>query len=515
MIVADQSEVLDFLSRPETFGAAEVRRIDTHISAVFLAGTKAYKLKRAVIFPYLDFGTLERRREFCEAEVAVNRRTAPEIYERVAAITKEADGRLAFDGKGAALDFVVVMKRFDESGLFDRLAEAGRLTDDLLSRLADEVARFHDAAERRFDAGGFEGMAKVVALNEGDLGRHAGTAFEAAAVRRVVAASRAALSRVRAVLEERQRAGFVRRCHGDLHLRNICLYRGQPLLFDAIEFSETLACIDVLYDLAFLLMDLEHRDLRALANLAFNRYLARSADGPANLPGLAALPLFLSCRAAVRAHVGADAALAQTDAGERARGAGEARAYLDLAARLGAAPPARLVAVGGLSGTGKSTLARRLAPDIAPVPGALVLRSDTIRKSLWGVEEFARLPEEAYGHETTERVYGAIRERAEAALAAGHSVIADAVHARPDERAALERISARLSVPFLGLWLEAPAAELERRVATRVPDASDATVAVLRRQLELPLGEIAWRRIDASGATAATLAAARAALESA
>jgi aminoglycoside phosphotransferase family enzyme/predicted kinase len=514
MIVADQSEVIAFLSRPETYGAEDVRRIDTHISAVFLAGPKAYKLKRAVVFPYLDFGTLERRRNFCEAEVAINRRTAPQIYERVAAVTREAGGALALDGAGAPVDFVVVMRRFDDSGLFDRLAEKGALSDELMRQLGDEIARFHQAAERRLDSGGYDGMAKVVALNAQDLARHAQTILDAAAVSRIASRSQAEAARVRAVLEARRKAGFVRRCHGDLHLRNICLYENRPLLFDAIEFSEDLACIDILYDLAFLLMDLEHRGLRRLANLVFNRYLAQGGEVLANLAGLAALPLFLSCRAAVRAHVGGDAALLQRDDAEKSRLIAESQAYLDLAGRVIAPPPPRFVAVGGLSGTGKSTLARALAPEIEPVPGAVVLRSDTIRKRLWGVDEFTRLPPEAYAQPVTARVYGAIADQAQAALAAGHSVIADAVHARGEERAALERLATTLSVPFTGLWLEAPETELERRVGGREPDASDATVAVLRRQLELPLGDMTWRRVDAAGGALATLAAARAALSS-
>ena len=514
MIVADQSETIAFLSRPETFGVEEVRRIDTHISCIFLAGPKAYKLKRAVVFPYLDFGTAERRRNFCLAEVAVNRRTAPQIYERVAAVTREKTG-LALDGTGAAVDYLVVMNRFDEAGLFDRLSETGALSDDMMTALADEIARFHAAAERRADFGGFAAMVEVVAGNAENLARHVETVFPPAEVGILVFCSQGAAAKNGALLDARKVSGFVRRCHGDLHLRNICLFESRPLLFDAIEFSDPLACIDVFYDLAFLLMDLEHRGLRRLGNLVFNRYLAQAGDGAAQLPGLAALPLFLSCRAAVRAHVAADTALAQGDESAKAAGLAEARKYLDLASGLINPPPPRLIAVGGLSGTGKSTLARALAPEIGPAPGALVLRSDTIRKRLWGAEEFARLPEEAYSEQMTKRVYGAILAEAEAALKAGHAVVADAVHARPGERVALEALAAKLAVPFAGFWLEAPQPALERRVGGRVRDASDATVDVLRRQAELHLGEIAWQRIDASGGAEATLAAVRDAIAAA
>jgi aminoglycoside phosphotransferase family enzyme/predicted kinase len=509
VIVADQSEAIAFLSRPETYGGENPRRIDTHASVVFLAGTAAYKLKRAVVFPYLDFGTLERRKRFCDAEVAVNRRTAPEIYERTAAITREADGALAFDGRGAAVDYVVVMKRFDEAGLFDRLAERGKLTAELMALLAGEIARFHEAAEPVPGFGGYAGMAEIIEGNDENLRRHRNV-FDAQSVAKLTAQSQAAAERLRALLDARRESGFVRRCHGDLHLRNICLYEGRPLLFDAIEFSDALACIDVLYDLAFLLMDLERRTLRDFGNLVFNRCLAEGSEE--NLRGLAALPLFLSCRAAVRAHVGADAALNQKDESAKSCGFDEAQGYLDLALALLAPRPPRLVAIGGLSGSGKSTLARALAPEIGAAPGALWLRSDSIRKRLSGVAETTRLPESAYAPEMTARVYGAIAKRAELALAAGHSVVADAVHAKPEERAALEQIAARLGVPFIGFWLEAGTAEMERRLGARGPDASDATAAVLRRQLGYPLGEISWRRIDTAEGLEAMLTVARAAI---
>lgn len=514
MIVGDQSEVIAFLSRPETFGVAAVEEKETHISHLFLAGDKAYKLKRAVLFPYLDFSTPARRRHFCEAEIAVNRRTAPQIYERVAAVTR-ADGRLAIDGEGTPIDYLVVMKRFDEAGLFDRLSEQGALTDERMTALADEIARLHAAAERRFDFGGLKAMVEVIAGNGEDLVRHAGSVFGEGAIGTVISRSQAAAARNGALLEARKRGGFVRRCHGDLHLRNICLYEGRPLLFDAIEFSDPLAFIDVLYDLAFLLMDLEHRGLRRLGNLVLNRYLAQSDDVQAQVSGLAALPLFLACRATVRAHVGADTALSLGVEADKARLLAESRRYLDLAAKLIEPPPPRLVAIGGLSGSGKSTLAREVAADIGPVPGALVLRSDTIRKRLYGAGEFARLPEAAYSVEMTRRVYGTILDLAEAALEAGHGVIADAVHARPEERAALESVAAKHGVPFTGLWLEAPRETMERRIRERLRDASDATIEVLRRQLALPLGEISWRRVDASGGFESTLAAVRRALAAA
>ncbi|MFZ0693468.1 MAG: AAA family ATPase [Alphaproteobacteria bacterium] len=508
MNASDQAEVVAFLSRPQTFAESEVHRIETHISIIFLAGGKAYKLKRAVVLPYLDFSSLDGRRRYCEAEIAINRRTAPELYERVAAVTREQTGALALDGLGQPIEYLVVMKRFDQNRLFDHLAEMGELSDEMMSELADAVARFHRSAAPRFDRGGCEGMETVVSMNLESLRRHAGTVFEASKIQDYGDRARGVLKQCCELLDARREAGFVRHCHGDLHLRNICLYNGKPLLFDAIEFSEEIGYIDTFYDLAFLLMDLEHRRLRRFANVVFNRYLAREES--LSLAGLAALPLFLSCRAAVRAHVGAEAA-AQSGSGNT--GIAESQAYLNLALSLLSPPRARLVAIGGLSGTGKSTLAKALAPELGPIPGALILRSDVIRKSLFGIDEGAPLPAAAYGDTVTVKVYEAIAARAAAALKAGHSVIADAVYAKSDERAALETVAMRSGVPFSGFWLEAPVDLLEKRVAARLRGASDATVEIVRRHQEYSIGEMSWRRIDAGHDMSRTLAAVRGALK--
>src|SRR5690606_29005512 len=249
---------------------------------------------------------------------------------------------------------------------------------------------------------------------------------------------------------------------GDLHLRNICLVEGKPTLFDALEFDEALASIDVLYDLAFLLMDLGYRGLDALAAVTFNRYLEATEDHG----GLAALPLFLSARAAIRAHVTASTAQSAAAAARDKLAAG-ARRYLDLALRFLDPPRPRLVAVGGLSGTGKSTLARKLAPLVGPFPGAVVLRSDVIRKELAGVDRLPRLGPEGCDPAMTRRVYETLRTRAAAILRAGHAAIADAVYARPEERAALEAAARAAGAPFTGLWLEAPVEALEQRISGR------------------------------------------------
>ncbi|MBC7160078.1 MAG: AAA family ATPase, partial [Porphyrobacter sp.] len=306
------------------------------------------------------------------------------------------------------------------------------------------------------------------------------------------------------VLDRRAREGHVRHCHGDLHLGNICLWRGQPTLFDCLEFDPELATIDVLHDLAFLLMDLWQRGYRDEAALLFNRYLDRTNEED----GLAAVPLFLSLRAAVRAHVEASAARARQGA-DRSRAVAAAGAYLTAALAFLERQEARLVAVGGLSGTGKSTLAAALAARIGGAPGARWLRSDVLRKRLHGVAPESRLPPAAYAAQESAAVYADLAAAARGTLQAGRSVIVDAVFARQNEREAVAAMAREAGVGFTGLWLEAAPDLLRERVAARRDDASDADLAVLERQLGYDLGDLAgWQRVPAAGPPAEVLAAA-------
>ena len=441
MIAEDQTEIASFLSQGSSFGLAggPVRRIDTHGAMVFLAGKRAYKLKRAVSFDYMDYATAERRRAMCEAEVRLNRRTAPGIYVSVVAVTREGAGGLALGGRGEPVDWLVEMNRFDEDTLFDRMAGRGELTPAMMDDLAAAIVRFHGSAEERGDVGGAQAMRRVLEIDTAGLNAYAGPVFDVDKVAEVTIASETALDRCADLLDRRGRAGFVRHLHGDLHLRNICLVDGRPTIFDAIEFNDEIAVCDVLYDFAFLLMDLHHRGLRHLGNVVFNDYLWRTDDHA----GLALLPLFLSFRAAVRAHVGAAAADSQRDAARANAIRDEARTYLDLAMAFLKPPPARLIAIGGMSGSGKSTLARGLAHAIGCAPGAVILRSDIVRKRLMGVEPAARLGPEAYTSEMSQRVYEKLYADAGMALAGGHSAIIDAVRRCGGRTTSRGRLSCR------------------------------------------------------------------------
>ena len=256
---------------------------------------------------------------------------------------------------------------------------------------------------------------------------------------------------IRPLLLTRGAEGLVRRGHGDLHLGNIALIDGRPVPFDALEFDPLVASGDVLYDLAFLLMDLVERKLPEAANLVLNVYLGATRH-PTDLDALAALPLFMSLRAAIRAKVTA-ARLANAASDQRQAIAAQAKAYFAVACDLITPPPPRLVAIGGLSGTGKSVLARALAPDLAPAPGAVLLRSDVERKAMFGVPENEKLPPEAFAADVGQRVYAALADEVRRVLAAGHSAIVDAVFARDKERAEIAGAARAHKVTFKGLFL--------------------------------------------------------------
>ena len=494
MVVGDQSEVVEFLSRPESHGTeSPVRRIDTHGAMVFLAGERAFKLKRAVYFDYMDYSTVSKRRSACEAELRVNRRTAPTIYREILPIVRRGDGNLGWGGRGEIVDWVVVMTRFDENRVFDQLAQRGGLDGALIDGLADAIARFHEQAEHEPGFGGTAAIAEVIDENTAQLTRYPDL-FQHARVEELRATASVALAELDPRLERRRETGFVRRCHGDLHLRNVCLVDDRPTLFDAIEFNESFACIDVFYDLAFLLMDLWHRGLAAEANRVLNRYLWWRDD----LDGVGPLPLFLSCRAAIRAHVAAAASESSRErSGQRERNE-EAGAYFRLARQFLERRSPHLVAIGGLSGSGKSTVARALAPTIGRAPGALVLQSDVVRKRMLGAAPEDRLAATAYSIEVNEQVYARLRAQAAAALVDGADVIVDAAHLRLEERMALEQLAAALGVRFSGVWLEAPTAALVERVSRRGADVSDATAAIVRMQATHETGDISWQRLPAT-----------------
>ena len=481
MIDAEEAEIAAWLS------ARSDKVIETACARVYLAGDTAFKLKRRVDLGYLDYSTLERRLWALERELKFNRAAASDIYRSVRTLTRTNRGELSLDGAGRVVDHVLEMRRFDETAVLS--VQPWAIDGDLAEALGRTVAGFHVRADDRPAGGGVKALKYTIDSNAHLLTGFGGR-LGVERVKRLVETTYAELSRQGSLLDARAAAGLSRHCHGDLHLGNILLENDQPILFDCIEFNDVLSDIDVQYDLAFLLMDLVFRRRSDAAVRVLSAYFdeaARSWKEPLRA-GLACLPLMLSVRAAVRAHVCANQN--QDEA---------ARAYLEAA--LGHLEPKgpSLTAVGGLSGSGKTTFSRLVAPGLAPAPGAIVLRTDEVRKRQMGVGPGSSLPSSVYSASLDAQVYGGLLDDARGILKAGWSVVLDATFIQPDMRAAARALADDLDVPFQGAWLDAPAEVLASRIVHREGDASDATVATLRMQMERDVGTMTWRRVDATG----------------
>ncbi len=447
------------------------RVIETSCATVILKGERAYKLKKDVDYGFLDFTSAAKRAAALHRELRYNQRLAAHIYLGVEEIGGES---------------VLVMRRFDTAAVLSELAGADWQPEhDLLRDLGRTIATFHAGSEICRDDAHTDNIKYVIDTSRANINLFRDK-LGPAEVDAYDAAITAAYETLRPDLMARFDHGWVRHCHGDLHLGNILIEDGAPVLFDCIEFNERLSQIDVLYDLAFLLMDLWVRGQHAAANRVMNVWLeqaARLEDDPRRVyAGLKLLPLYMSARAGVRCHVSAHQG-----------GIEASRTYLKAAhAFLDMAPP-HLLAVGGLSGSGKSTRARQLAPEAGRAPGAVVLRSDEIRKRLWACPELESLPPEAaYTADENTRVHSHMFDLARTVLAAGQAVVLDATFREEALRDAAAATAETAGVPFSGLWLDVPADERARRIAGRQGDVSDATPSVALRQQAVDVSLVSW-----------------------
>jgi aminoglycoside phosphotransferase family enzyme/predicted kinase len=458
------------LEEPATYPhpVKAIQIVHTHLSVVALTGDYAYKLKKPVNYGFVDFTTLAKRRAACEAELRLNRRAAAELYLDVVPLVHTAAGwRLGGDGE--AQEWAVRMRQFDPDARLDRVAAREDLSDDLLDRLADRAADLHERAPvvPMAVAGSYpERLAAAI------TGNFAACPADARAARlRAMFDQR--LDRHAVLLADRAAAGGVRDCHGDLHLANLCLWRDEPVPFDCIEFNDAFRQIDVLSDFAFLYMDLVARGLPRAAWRVLNRYLEATGD----YAGLPAFPLFVAYRAQVRAKIahltaGAPGVPAATRAAHEAEGA----RYLDIAEAALATPPGSLCLMVGLPGSGKSTIALRIACN----EGGVRVRSDRERKRLHAL--YAARP--LYGDVLGAHTYRHLLSCARAIVAGGFLAILDATYLRREYRRPVLDLAKELGVPLRMVHCAAPAAVLRERVRHRAAvgsDVSDADEAVLEQ----------------------------------
>jgi len=476
--------LVDRLRNPACFPhpVRGVELLETHISWVLLTGEYAYKLKKPLDLGFLDFSTLAARAAACAEELRLNRRTAPQLYLEVVPITgTAAEPRVG--GAGTPIDYAVKMREFPQEALLDRVAARGELGVGLMDELAAAIARFHSSVERAAPGTAFGSPDEVIAparQNFAQLRPLVGDPAGRAALGRLAAWTEREFAGRGEAFAARRRDGFVRECHGDLHLGNLIALDGAPVPFDCIEFNPSFRWIDVMSEVAFLVMDLADHGLAGHAWRFLDAYLAATGD----YAGLAVLRFYLVYRAMVRAKIAALRAH-QLPAGTPERGGveRESRAYLGLAEAFAALDRRALVITRGRSASGKTAFARLVVEEI----GAIAMRSDLERKRLLGLAPEARTDSPVgggiYTPEATARTYARLLELARACVEAGFPAVADAAFLAHGDRDAFRGLARRLGVPFGIAACEAPESVLRERIARRTGDASEATLDVLAHQL--------------------------------
>ncbi|OIO72961.1 MAG: hypothetical protein CO186_04725 [Zetaproteobacteria bacterium CG_4_9_14_3_um_filter_49_83] len=455
--------------------ADNIEMIQTHISWVFLAGDYAYKFKKPVNFGFLDFTTPEKRKLFCQRELALNRIFFPELYLGMHSICRNGDSyTLDGDGDSEILDYCLKMKRFLQNDLLDRKLQAGTFNPSWMDALAIETAEFHRQSDSNSDIDVIGLLQAHIETNLEVASRHLDDGLNAETISQLSSHYEQVLPDLIPLLQRRQQAGFIRHCHGDLHLKNIALVEDRPRLFDCIEFNDDFSTIDTMNDVAFLIMDCDARKRPDLGLRFLSRYLDHSGD----YAGLMLLPLYLFYRATVRGKV---ACLMADELTGEARAAQflEASIYFELALSYWQRRPASLFAIGGLSGSGKSHLALLGCG----AERAIIIRSDATRKRIAPLHPQLAL----YSKQMHIITYAAMFDAARSTLDAGFSVILDATFIHPDSRKQLKAVADKMRIPLHLFWLDIDESLLRERVNARqltATDISDADTHVLNLQLE-------------------------------
>lgn len=486
-----QTPLIDALRHPDRYphGVDHVELVETHISWVLLAGDRVYKLKKPLDLGFLDFSTLEKRRFFCEEEVRLNRRTAPDLYLDVVEIRGTAENP-TFEATGDVIEYAVKMRRFDPDTGFDNLLSQQRLQRQHIIGLGNRLADLHriaDIAGPDSDFGTVRATAEPIRDNFTDLADTLKDAPVAADLATLQAWTEAEVVRLAPLITQRHRSGFIRECHGDAHLGNVALINGEVTLFDCVEFSSELRWIDLMSDVAFTVMDLHRRGEPGFAWLMLDRYLAATGD----YQGLQLLPLYMVHRALVRAKVTA-LRLEDPDADYHAL-LEDVGGYLELASKISRQKRPAIIITMGLSGSGKSWLAQQLVEHV----GLVRLRSDVERKRLYGVSQGDRsdsaIESDLYSTEATARTYRHLADLVRPLMDAGMPCLIDAACLMHWQRQVFRELATEAGVPFGILHCHADNTVLEQRLLAREAagnDPSEAGLAVLEHQQQTaePLG---------------------------
>ncbi len=498
MIDDNQAETIKLLSNPKTYGD-KVHSIDicqSHIAILFLVGQNVYKLKRAVQYPNIDFSTPEKRKLACVNEMRRSAIYAPNLIMGTKSIRRLKNGRIKIGGKtGEEIDTLLVLKRIPKKSLLNYMLPSEKFDRFEAMDLAEKLAELHTKAKIYHTKFGVETLRQTILENESVLSCFTSNLFDREKLNQLTQKSLESLQKNTALITFRQKTGRVRKCHGDLLLSNIAFDKKEFLFFSPIEYDNNKECIDTLYDLAYLMMDMEAHGLRRLCNIMFNHYMAYTND----IEGYPLLPLYQSIRAAYRASV--FARLSNLVEGkEKERVIALAHKYFDLACSFMTEHKPILIACGGLSGSGKSRVAREIGGQINPPPGAVILRDDIIKKQITGIAPHQRF-DKSYDTPVFEKlVYNVLRQHAQTALSVGSCVIVDALFYSQAERKAIEKLAQKMQIPFYGFWMDAPLCVRAERVKTRKRNPSDIRKDwELESQLNLRTGPISWHKIMTDG----------------
>ncbi len=475
--------------RPEVYDhpVQNIRLIETHISWVVLTGKFAYKIKKPVNFGFLDFSTLEKRRICCEQELNLNRRLADVIYIEVVSISGSANKPI-ISKKGIAFEYAVKMREFPQSAQFDHMLAAGNLTLQHMDAIAKRIAEFHkniSIAGNHMDYGNKERVYQPVLENFEQINQHIKTDLFDDVLKQLQQWSLSEFKKLGSYIEQRKNKGFVRECHGDMHLRNLVWLDGKPLAFDCIEFNAALRWIDVISEIAFLVMDLQDRQQPQLASHFLNSYLEATGD----YAGLSVLPFYLCYRAMVRAKV--DALRLEQEVAQAGMTTektdilfSEFNSYLELAVTYTEKTNPRLIIMRGVSASGKSTVSQKIVDET----GAIRIRSDVERKRLFNIglddKGSSEINAGIYSAAASLQTYAKLLGLAEGILRSGYTVIVDAAFLTYAQRKPFCKLANRLSVPYLIVEVTAPVEVLRQRIVERKQDVSDADLAVLEYQLQ-------------------------------